>query len=118
MAASTSSSSTQLEGARKVEKDRTPEPSDSIPKAEVQGGSQTSAPETGMATIDVERQGPKEPEVSIGRNAAILLFIGYVHWPDMFGDTKSACFLPFDSLNHNHGVSVAMRSLDTSQHYV
>ncbi|KAK3820057.1 MAG: major facilitator superfamily domain-containing protein [Benniella sp.] len=73
MAASTSSSSTQLEGARKVEKDKTPQLNDSTQKAE---GSQTSVPETGKETVDVERQGPKEPEVSIGRNAAILLFIG------------------------------------------
>jgi hypothetical protein len=77
MAASTSSSSTQLEGARKVEKDKTPQLNDSTQKAE---GSQTSVPEMGKETVDVERQGPKEPEVSIGRNAAILLFIGYVHW--------------------------------------
>lgn len=132
MATSTSSSLTQLEGARKAEevntssrnrneKEEIPELKDdgdytSIQKTEVPNeDSKTTAPDT----IDIERQGPKEPEVAIGRKAAILLFIGYVH----------SCHVPLQrstipvphslSLScYSHCPSVAVHSINASEQRV
>lgn len=92
MASSTSSESTQLESALKKDQQTS---SSSIHSIELDGKVEvlesSEYDKTGFADgkveeihqsieidnlTDVDNQGKKEPEVAIGRNAAILLFVG------------------------------------------
>jgi hypothetical protein len=96
MASSISSESTQLESARKKDQQTIQKTSSSsIHSIELGGKTEVLASseydKTGFADgkmeeihqsieidnlTDVDNQGKKEPEVAIGRNAAILLFVG------------------------------------------